>query len=103
MAEDKPGDKAQLDGTADEYFRSLEGLKYPQALVDQFPRIANKLAELKDDKTKLREYFDSLTNNKRDKRNGFPFGVLMNIQDLREVMVGDNTGFVPDDTTKWVS
>jgi len=28
---------------------------------------------------------------------------LMNIQDLREIMVGDTTGFVLDDTTKWVS
>ncbi len=103
MADDKPAEKVQLDSTADTYFRSLTGLKYPQALVDQFPRVANRLAELKDDKPKLVEYFNSLTNNQRDKRNGFPFSVLMNIQDLREIMVGDANGFVLTDTTKWVS
>ena len=99
MADEKP----TLDKAADDYLRALPGLKYPQGLVDQFPRIANKLFELKDDKTKLRAYFESLTNDTRGKRNGFPFGVLMNLQDLRETMVGDATGFVADDTTKWVS
>ena len=103
MADEKPAEKEQLASSTDAYFRSLDGLKYPQALVDQFPRIANKLAELKDDKTGLVEYFNSLTSNQRDKRNGFPFGVLMNIQDLREVMVGDANGFVLTDTTKSVS
>ncbi len=103
MADDKPAEPAVLDSATDTYFRSLAGLKYPQALVDQFPRIANKLAELKDDKPKLVDYFNSLTSNQRDKRNGFPFSVLMNIQDLREVMVGDANGFVLTDTTKWVS
>lgn len=68
--------------------------------MDQFPRIANQLAELKDNKPKLTAYFDTLANNMRDKRNGFPFGVLMNIQDLREIMVGDANGFVLTDTTK---
>jgi hypothetical protein len=96
-------DKVQLESAADAYFRALPGLKYPQALVDAFPRIANKIVELKDNKTKLREHFDSLTNDTRGGRNGFPFSVLMNIQDLREIMLGDANGFVLDDTTKWVS
>ena len=103
MADDKPAGKEPLASTTDAYFRSLEGLKYPQALVDQFPRIANKLAELKDNKPQLVDYFNSLTNSQRDKRNGFPFSVLMNIQDLREVMVGDANGFELTDSTKWVS
>lgn len=104
MAEDRPKeDKPKLDGAADEYFRTLPGLKYPQALVDGYPRIANKIVELKDDKRQLVGYFESLSNNTRGTRQGFPFSVLMNIQDLREVMVGDATGFVLDDTNKWVS
>ena len=96
-------DKAQLDGATDDYFRTLPGLKYPQALVNDYPRIANKIVELKDDKPKLRAYLDSLANDMRGGRKGFPFSVLMNIQDLRELMVGDATGFTLDDTTKWVS
>ena len=96
-------DQVQLEGTAENYLRTLPGLKYPQALVDKFPRIVNMIVKLKDDKTKLRAYFDSLTNDTRGGRQGFPFNVLMNIQDLREAMLGDVTGFVLDDTTKWVS
>lgn len=96
-------ENAQLESSADNYFRTLSGLKYPQALVDGYPRIANKLFELKEKKNELRDYFDSLASDQRGGRQGFPFNVLMNIQDLREIMVGDTTGFVLDDTTKWVS
>ena len=92
-----------LDPAADDYFRTLPGLKYPQALVDGHPRVANKLVELKDKKAEQHAYFESLTNDTRGKRAGFQFSVLMNSQDLREVMLGDNTGFVLDETTKWVS
>jgi len=96
-------DKEQLDSAAEQYIRALPGLTYPQALVDRFPRIANKIVSLKNDKRGLRAYFESLTNDTRGGRQGFPFNVLMNIQDLREAMLGDVTGFVLDDTTKWVS
>ena len=97
MAEDT------LDPAAEQYLRNLPGLTYPQALVDRFPRIANKIVSLKNDKRQLRAYFESLTSDDRGGRQGFPFNVLMNIQDLREVMIGDNVGFVLDDSTKWVS
>ena len=96
-------EKSQLSDAADNYFRTLPGLKYPQALVDEFPRIANEIFHLRDDKPKLSEHFDSLASDTRGGRSGFQFDVLMNIQDLREVMLGDVNGFVLDDTTKWVS
>src|SRR5690348_821613 len=96
-------ENVQLAGAAEQYFRNLPGLKYPEALAKDYPRIANKIVELKDDKKGLREYFDTLTNDVRGKRAGFPFSVLMNIQDVREVMLGEAGGFVIDDTTKWVS
>lgn len=99
MADDQP----QLKAAADDYFRTLPGLKYPQALMDAFPRIANTIFDVKDDPPKLRGYFDSLINDERGGRRGFPFDVLMDIQDLREVMIGDVNQFVSDDTTKWVS
>lgn len=96
-------EKVTLDSAADDYLRTVPGLKYPQALVDGYPRIVNKVFELKDNKKELFAYFESLTNDTRGKRAGFDFSVLMNIQDLREIILGDNTGFVLDDTTKWVS
>ena len=93
----------KLEVATDNYLRALPGLKYPQALVDRFPRIANKIVSLKSNKPQLRAYFESLLNDTRGGRQGFPFGVLMDIQDLREAMLGEATGFVLDDTTKWVS
>ena len=96
-------EKNELDKVAEDYFRALPGLKYPQALVDAYPRIANKLHEIKDSKAALRDYFESLTNDTRGKRAGFSFGVLMNLQDVRECMLGEVTDLVSDDATKWVS
>lgn len=96
-------ENVQLAGAAEQYFKNLAGLKYPEALVKDYPRIANKIFELKDDKKGLREYFESLANDMLGGRKGFPFGVLMNIQGLREAMLGEGTGFVLDDSTKWVS
>lgn len=96
-------DQAQLNAAAADYFRSLQGLEFPQALVDAFPRIANTVFELKDNQPNLRNYFDSLIEDTRAGRHGFPFDVLMDIQDLREAMIGDVNQFVMDDTTKWVS
>ena len=93
----------QLAPATEAYLRSLPGLKYPQALVERFARIANKIVSLKNDKRRLREYFESLTNDTRGGRQGFQFNVLMDIHNVREAMLGDNTGFVLDDTTKWVS
>ena len=101
--EKKPAEIVKLSGEADAYFRSLEGLTYPQVLVDQYPRIANQLAELKDSKTKLQEYFQSLTNDQRGSRAGFPFGVLMNLQDLRDAMLDPTDPFAFNEATKWVS
>ena len=92
-----------LEPATEAYLRSLPGLKYPQALIDKYARIANMIFSLKNDKRRLREYFESLTNDTRGGRQGFDFSVLMDIHNMREAMLGDNTGFVLDDTTKWVS
>ena len=96
-------DQVHLKAEAADYFRSLQGLKYPQALADAFPRIANAIFDVKDNKLNLRNYFDSLIEDTRTGRHGFPFDVLMDLQDLREAMIGDVNQFVMDDTTKWVS
>lgn len=96
-------DTVQLNAAAEQYFRSLAGLTYPQALAEQYPRIAQTIFNLKDDETQLRACFSSLIEDGRGDRHGFPFDVLMDIQALRELMLGDVNQFVPDDTTKWVS
>jgi hypothetical protein len=93
-------DKVELSMEADSFFRTLEGKDYPQALVDNFPRIANTIVELREDRAKLTQYLDSLLNDTRGSRQGFPFSVLMDIQNLREVMLGNVFG--PDDSTRWV-
>ena len=84
-------------GEADGFFRKLPGDAYPQALVDQYPRIANTIVELRYDRAKLEDYFQSLLNDSRGGRQGFPFGVLMNLQNLREAMLGTESG-----STFWV-
>jgi len=96
-------DTVQLTAAAEDYFRTLAGLKFPQALADKYPRIAQTIFALKDDTTQLRACFSALIEDARGDRQGFPFDVLMDIQALREIMLGDVNQFVADDTTKWVS
>lgn len=79
----------ELAQEADDFFRTLPGDQYPQALVDQYPRIANTIVELRYDQPKLANYFQSLLNDARGGRVGFPFAVLMNLQNLKDLMIGD--------------
>jgi hypothetical protein len=90
----------ELSQDADSFFRTLPGKDYPQALVENFPRIANTIVELRDERAKLTQYFDSLLNDTRGGRQGFPFSVLMDLQNLRDLMLGSALG--PEDSTRWV-
>ncbi len=92
-----------LSPSAEHFLNNTAGVKFPKALASQYPRIVNRLVELKDDKDGLRAYFNELTHDHRGGRHGFPFDVLMDIHDLREAMLGDLTGFTLDDNNKWVS
>ncbi|TCS99077.1 hypothetical protein EDC36_103140 [Tepidimonas ignava] len=85
------------------WLRAVPGLSYPQALVTQFPRIANQLAEVRHDPEALRAAFHELLQDHRGSRRGFPFEVLMNLMALREALVKDDTPPEVDDATKWVS
>ncbi len=73
---------------ADDYFRTLPGLIYPQALVNRYARIANHMVELRFSPDPLREYFRGLLENMRGDRRGFPPDVLADIQHLQDMMVG---------------
>lgn len=79
----------ELSQDADDFFRTLPGDQYPQALVDQYPRIANTIVELRYNQVKLTGYFQSLLNDTRGGRVGFPFAVLKELQNLKDLMLGD--------------
>lgn len=93
MAED-----VELSIEADDFFRTLPGDQYPQALVEQYPRIANTIVELRYDPAKLGQYFQSLLNDSRGGRQGFPFAVLKELQDLHDAMLGND----PSGSPFWV-
>lgn len=46
--------------------------RYPRKLVEGFPHVARRIAELWDDKNALGEYFTELMVSKRPNRRGFP-------------------------------
>jgi hypothetical protein len=82
-----------LSTDADDYFRTLPGLIYPQALVSQYPRIANHMVELRFSVDNLREYFRGLLEDTRGERRGFPEDVLEDIRHLYSTMVGGSLDF----------
>ena len=93
-------EKVELTTDADSFFRTLPGKDYPQVLVESYPRIANTIVELRENRVKLTQYLDALLNDTRGGRQGFPFSVLMEIQNLRDVLLGNTFG--PDDSNRWV-
>lgn len=92
-------DNTQLSAEAMEFLGTLKDGAYPKALVDSFPRIVNAIVELRGDRAKLKSYLDTLLNDTRGGRKGFSLNVLMNIQDLRERMVGPEPD--TDGVSKW--
>ncbi len=81
-------DEYGLTEEADDYFRTLPGLIYPQALVKKYSRIANHMVELRFSPDLLREYFRGLLEDTRGGRRGFPVDVLDDIRHLHDVMAG---------------
>ncbi|MBM3341051.1 MAG: hypothetical protein FJY56_02915 [Betaproteobacteria bacterium] len=83
-----PTKKAVIDDQALAFYRTLKKTRFPKALIDEFPRIANRVYELRDDKHVLGKYFQSLLTDERRGRRGFPFAVLLDIQNLYDDIVG---------------
>ncbi len=77
-----------LSFEAEDYFRTLPGLRYPQALIHEFPRIANEIADLRYDEVRLQAYFETLLSDGRGGRTGFSSAVVLNLQQLRDAMTG---------------
>lgn len=72
-----------------QFLQSQRRLRYPEALAEKHPHILNKLVELRHSKEELRDYFHSLTHDTRGDRKGFSFEVLIDLQDLRDVLLRD--------------
>ena len=79
------------------FYRKLPQADYPKALIDGYPRIATQIVTLNTNKTALAAYFQSLLSDDRGGRQGFPFPVLVNIQNLFDVMIGIPDGFADTD------
>jgi hypothetical protein len=86
--------KDKIDDAAETFYRGLPEETYPKALIEEFPRIANRIFTLRGNKVALKAYFDSLLTDERGKRQGFQFPVLVNIQTLYDTMVGITDGFI---------
>lgn len=80
--------KIVIDDRALAFFRTLKKSHYPKTLIEQFPRIANHVYDLRNDKASLGKYFESLLTDERRGRRGFPFPVLAEIQSLYDDLVG---------------
>lgn len=93
-------DDTRLSAQAVEFLSTLEGSDYPKALVENYPRIINAIVELRDDRAKLKSYMDTLLNDVRGGRKGFPLSILMNIQDLRDRLVGPEPD--TDGVSRWL-
>lgn len=96
-------DPVPLETDADVFLRGVPGLTYPAALVARYPHIVNHIYAVRGDRVMLRDYFQELTEDHRGGRKGFDFDTLMDIQSLREALIGDVNGFESNDDTKWVS
>jgi hypothetical protein len=60
----------------------------PRALLQRFPRIANKLARLWGDRESVADYLDHLLVDRRGSRQGFPPDVHNELLNLRDYFEG---------------
>ena len=81
------------------YYNNLPAEDHPGALIAAYPRIANQIVDLRNDKPALLKYFESLLADERGNRQGFDFKVLVEIQNLFDIMVGIPGGFT---NTNWM-
>lgn len=81
-------DDTPLSAPAIAYLSTLVGSDYPKELVETFPRIVNAIVALRDNPVGLKGYMNSLLQDMRGGRKGFPLGVLMDIQAMKDRLVG---------------
>lgn len=86
-----------IDPAAEAFYRKLPEADYPKVLIEGYPRLADKIFSLRGNKEALRAFFDGLLTDERGGRQGFPFPVIVTIQNLYDIMVGIPDGFVDTD------
>ncbi|SRR6266542_3892456 len=74
--------------TAQRWISLLPGETQPRALLQRFPRIANKLARLWADGKSVADYLDQLLIDRRGSRQGFPPDVHNELLNLRDYVEG---------------
>lgn len=74
---------SELTERAWQWLDQLPAPVQPGALVQQFPRITNKLAELWSTPHDCEKYLDTLMLDHRDGRKGFPPEIAMEIAHLK--------------------
>jgi hypothetical protein len=74
--------------TAQRWASLLPGEIQPRALLERFPRVANKLARLWGDAESVADYLDQLLIDRRGKRQGFPPDVQNELLNLRDYIEG---------------
>ena len=89
IARRQSGQEAKsLTPEAEAFYRSMPPSDYPAKLIAAFPRIANQISVYHGNKVVLGRYFETLLVDERGGRQGFPFGVLVDIQNLYDKFVG---------------
>ncbi|HEY6135760.1 MAG TPA: hypothetical protein VIW70_17430 [Rubrivivax sp.] len=89
-----PTDRA-LNGVAIEWVLALPIALRPMGLCDRYPRVANAIAEAWPIFELRRSMLDSLLEDKRGRRQGFPPEVRSEIETLRCVLPADIADFAP--------
>jgi len=84
----------QLPATA-KWLASIPTEIQPLALAQKFPRIANNLARLWQDRVALHDYLDDLVVDRRGGRQGFPPEVHSELLVLRDYCQGRYSGATP--------
>ena len=78
----EPTDRA-LAGTTIDWLVGLPRIVRPTTLCEQFPRIANALAQTWPDRPRSEDMLESLRTDRRSRRKGFAPGVKLEIERLR--------------------
>lgn len=76
--------EARLAEHARHWLEKLPENVRPNAVVEQFPRIANQLSSLWKHPDELLEYIDELLVDRRGKRAGFPMEVAMELASIKD-------------------
>jgi hypothetical protein len=92
-------DDNTLSADGEAFLRSLEEKDYPKTLATNYPRIINVIAEKREDREALKAYLDGLLADTRGGRKGFSLSVLMDVQNMRDLLVGPES---EDPKSQWL-